>query len=85
MFDLSAKFDEFEKKLNKMSPAEFDEMLIRCGIKRIKSSVESDYIRCLRKTFSEKDTEYSMETAFKTDAYDKYNDFNMDNLGQGAA
>lgn len=85
MLDLNAKFDEFVKKLDSMSIAEFDEMLIRCGIERIKPSIESNYVCCLRKTFSEKDKEYILGSLFKMDEYDLYNDFELDNIGQGVA
>lgn len=85
MMDLNARFDEFVKKLNNMSSTEFDAMLIRCGIERIKPSIESSYVGCLRKTFSEKDKEYIVNSAFKMDAYDLYNDFELDNIGQGVA
>lgn len=85
MMDLNAKFEEFVEKLNNMSSTEFDEMLIRCGIERIKPSIESNYVSCLRKTFSKKNEEYVTSSAFKEDEYDMYNDFDLDNIGQGAA
>ena len=52
MTDLNVRFDEFVEKLNHMSVTEFDNMLIRCGIERIKPSVDSNYVCCLKKTFS---------------------------------
>lgn len=85
MMDLNAKYNEFLEKLNHMSSTEFDEMLIRCGIERIKPSIESDYISCLRKTFSKINEEYATGSTFKEDAYSMYNDFDLDNIGQGAA
>lgn len=51
MTDLNVRFDEFVEKLNHMSVTEFDNMLIRCGIERIKPSVDSNYVCCLKKTF----------------------------------
>lgn len=83
--DLEKKFEEFEKKLGRMSMAQFEEMLIRCGIERIKPSAESDYIRCLKKAFSEKEREYCVKPAFKSDAFDQYNNFGVEDSGQGAA
>lgn len=85
MMDLNARFDEFVEKLNNMSTTEFDEMLIRCGIERIKPSVDSNYVSCLKKTFSETDKEYIVGSTFKVDACDMYNDFELDNIGQGVA
>ncbi len=85
MMDMNAKFDELVEKLNSMNSTEFDEMLIRCGIERIKPSIESSYVSCLRKTFSQKDKEYIVNAVFKMDAHDFYNGFDLDNIGQGAA
>ena len=77
MTDLNVRFDEFVEKLNHMSVTEFDNMLIRCGIERIKPSVDSNYVCCLKKTFS--------ETEFKADVCDMYNNFELDSIGQGVA
>lgn len=49
MTDLNVRFDEFVEKLNHMSVTEFDNMLIRCGIERIKPSV--DLFAALKKLF----------------------------------
>lgn len=84
MMDLNARYDEFVKKLNSMSSEEFDEMLIHCGIERIKPSIESDYISCIRRSFSKKNEEYSMGSEFNSDAYRMDNRFDLES-GQGAA
>ena len=52
--DLNQKLMELKEKLNNMSISEFDEMLERNGINRIKPSIESDYVKCLNKNFSDK-------------------------------
>ncbi len=85
MNDLSRRFYEFEETFKKMSPKEFDEMLIRCGMERIKPSEESNCICCLKRTFSEKGKEYSVESAYKTEAYEGFNVFIIDDCGQEAA
>jgi hypothetical protein len=81
--DLNVKFEEFVEKLNSMGSSEFDDMLIRCGIDRIKPSIESDYVSCMRKSFSKKNEEYSVVPNFKSDG-NINNDFNLEN-DEGAA
>lgn len=85
MTDLNVRFDEFVEKLNHMSVTEFDNMLIRCGIERIKPSVDSNYVCCLKKTFSETDKEYIVGSVFKAEVCDMYNNFELDSIGQGVA
>ena len=50
-----AEFSKIEKLIDDFSSEEFDNVLLECGIESIKPSIESDYVRCLRRRLTERE------------------------------
>ena len=84
MTNLNQEFDKIREKLNAMSASEFDAMMEKCGIMTIKPSIESDYVKCMRRDFSQTDMAYEKGQKYNMSMREELYNFELDN-GQGAA
>lgn len=84
MTSMNSELEKIREKLNSMSVTEFDEMLENCGIMTIKPSIESDYVKCMRRDFSKTDMAYEKGQKYNMSMREELYNFELDN-GQGAA
>ncbi len=74
------EIERIKKIINDTSIEEFDDILYDCGIESIKPSIESGYVKCLRRSLAE--SEYRKE-ACKYIVKEEY--FNIDVFEQEVA
>lgn len=48
---MNAELERIKKHINNLSMEEFEEVLYNCGIERIKPSIESSYVQCMKSDF----------------------------------
>lgn len=58
------EIEKIKKRIDDMSIEEFDNVLYNCGVESIKPSIESSYVKCLKKNIT--DVEYR-KTVFRYD------------------
>lgn len=65
--DLNAKLEEIKKSIKEMTPDELDAMLEKAGAGLINPSVQSGYVKGLRRDFFESSRDYSVKRTYFKD------------------